>query len=48
MKTYYVTGRDIYGVMKTVKTEARNPAEARDNAAWVLVTPGTVHREKRG
>lgn len=44
MKTYYVTGLDIYGCTKTVKTEARNPAEARDNAGWVLTTPGTVRR----
>lgn len=44
MKLYYVTGYNDYGVQTTVKTYARTPAEARDNAGWKLATPGTVRR----
>lgn len=42
-RLYYVTGRDAYGP-RTVKTYAHNPAEARWNAGWILITPGTVRR----
>lgn len=43
-KLYYVTGKDFSGNSRTVKTYARNPAEARDNALWVLEKPGRVRR----
>lgn len=43
-KLYYVTGKDFYGVQRSVKTYARNPAEARDNALWILEKPGRVKR----
>lgn len=42
-RLYYVTGRDAFGP-RTVKTYAHSPAEARDNASWVLVTRGRVTR----
>lgn len=43
-KLYYVTGKDSWGEKRTVKTYAKNPAEARANASWVLDTPGVVRR----
>ena len=44
MKLYYVTGKDSYGVKRTVKTYAMTPAGARWNAGYVLSTPGVVRR----
>lgn len=44
LKLYYVTGKDFYGVKRSVKTYAHTPAEARDNALWVLEKPGRVKR----
>lgn len=41
-KLYYVVGKDFMGNQKSVKTYASNPAEARDNAGWVLAKPGRV------
>ena len=43
-KLYYVTGKDVHGNKRTVKTYAANPAGARANASWVLWTPGVVRR----
>lgn len=43
-KLYYVTGKDFMGNPRTVKTYAKTPAEARDNAGWILVKPGVVRR----
>lgn len=40
-KSYNVIGLDVYGVRRIVKTEARDVAEARENARWVL---DKVHR----
>lgn len=43
-KLYYVTGKDFSGNTRTVKTYAKSPAEARDNAMWVLEKAGRVKR----
>lgn len=40
-KSYNVIGKDVWGVHRIVKTEARDVAEARDNARWVL---DKIHR----
>lgn len=44
MKLYYVTGKDYYGSLRTVKTYALTPAGARYNAGYILSTPGRVKR----
>jgi hypothetical protein len=44
LKLYYVAGKDFYGADRVVKTYARNPAEARDNALWILEKAGRVRR----
>lgn len=43
-KLYYVTGKDVYGNTRTVKTYAHTPADARWNAGYILMTPGKVRR----
>lgn len=43
-RLYYVAGKTWSGEPRTVKTNARTPAEARDNALWTLKTAGRVYR----
>lgn len=43
MKLYYVLGKDFMGNTRSVKTYAKNPAGARDNAGWTLAKTTRVY-----